>query len=150
MIKDSREAMSSLGILAASKTPSYSSFVVLIEVLDNSSSSATSKASVETALNTYSQMSYLPILESVIRSSTSTNALLAATKRLTTSAQNAKKAWEVKQQGGTGGGSPSTVKNPYARYYSRFVELLGRIRSTDSSVTTSAQEALATINQLMT
>ncbi len=164
MIADSREEMSSLGILAASHTPSYSSFVVLIEVLDNSSSSSAAKSRVETALNTYTQMSYLPILESIIRSSHSTTALLAATKRLNTSAQNAKKYWIAKQQQqqgqggtggtggtGTGGGTGTTVtKNPYAKHFTRFVDLLNKIKASNATVSASAQEALNSINQLLT
>lgn len=165
MIGHSNEEMVSLGIMCASQTPSYPSFVVLVNVLENHSSSSTSKSRAETALNTYSQVSYLPILESVIRSSNSTTALLAATKRLNVSAQNAKKLWLAKQQREQqqGGGTtppptnppntpPTTTatKNPYARYFTRFVDLLNKIKASNSSVSASAQEALNSINSLLT
>jgi len=165
MIGHSNDEMVGLGILCASQTPSYPSFVVLIGILENNSSSPTAKSRSETALNTYSQVSYLPILESVIRSSSSTTALLAATKRLNVSAQNAKKLWLAKLQRAqqqSGGTTPpptnppntpptaTTTKNPYARYFTRFVDLLNKIKSTNSSVSASAQEALNSINSLLT
>lgn len=68
MVEDSRERMRELGIQAANATPSYRSLIILAQFLQNEPHGSALRAKATSALERYTEYSYLAVIESVYRS----------------------------------------------------------------------------------
>ncbi len=71
-----------LAILALTKTPSDSSFLALVNLLQQTPQDAPLFSTLDMALNTYLEIDNLPILEKILTSSTSLFAVIYATQKI--------------------------------------------------------------------
>ncbi|MCB0385109.1 MAG: hypothetical protein KDD43_06930 [Bdellovibrionales bacterium] len=68
MLSDSQERMRELGIMAGNATPSYRSFTLLAQFLQDEPFGSSVRTKANQALDRYTQLAYLNVLESVMRS----------------------------------------------------------------------------------
>jgi len=129
--------MRELGILAAGRTPSPQSFHLLVDVLKHEGFGSKLRQRAEAELNIYEQISYLWILESIMRTSDDVFSVVWATKQLEDSARRYLSAKFNRPV--PGGNGTQTTRNPYLSQYNRFVAVLQELSTTKGSSETSSQ-----------
>ena len=143
MVADSRDDMKQLGIMCAGVTPSVISFQILAKVESGLPSDSTVRASAETYLAHYSDLTYLGILARVLRTPASDYSTVAATQRLDTSAQR-----YLRLSTATPANTKSIAR--VALYFQPFVAILtGLEKSTNTTLAYQSKRALTDVQSLV-
>ncbi len=151
MIGDSRPQMRSLGVMAAGKTPSPQSFVILAQVQKEEPFGSDLRKKAETHLDTYVSITYLPVLEAIFSQSQgeSVFALILATEKLD---QAATLFLDDGKQAANEPPRASRVRSlATTRTFERFLGLLERVvkGNTDTSAVAVAQQTLTRLRELL-
>jgi hypothetical protein len=128
MLKDPRLPIQELGVLAAGRTPSTESFMLLIGVLKTENIGSPLRLKAETELEIYQQPRFLPIVAQILRSTNDSFASIWGAKEIAESAQTYLTAkYNRPPAGTTTTNTTTTVRNPYVSLYKGFLTLLQTI-----------------------
>ncbi|MGE0763303.1 MAG: hypothetical protein AB7N80_08495 [Bdellovibrionales bacterium] len=146
MLQDSRIEMRELGVLAAGRTPSPDSYHILLDVIKHEAFGSRIRQRAEAELNIYEQVTYLWVLESVMRSSDDIFAVIWATKQLEDSAR---RYLNAKYNRPTPGNGSASTRNPYVSHYNRFVAVLQELSTSRGEQSLQARETLRSLQDLI-
>lgn len=147
MMKDPRDGMKELAVLAAGRTPSLQSFQVLTTVLKREPFGSALRKKAESEINFYEQPQFLPVLAEVMRSSEDVFAVVWATRQLDDSAHK----YLTAKYNRPNPKNPSQMINPYVQLFNRFLVVLREMAATpvQSEESLQAKQTLSTIQGLI-
>lgn len=156
MLDDSRMTMREMGVLAAGRTPSYESFLVLSRVIQSESYNSPLSAKAKKELRLYSQLTYLSTLKTVMQQSEEAFAVMLAAEKLDESARHYLAI--SGDSGSSDSGMPDSAQDQntpptqkHASVFESFISIL-EYRSTSSSDSELGQtlsRTLETLQQLL-
>ncbi|MCB0367346.1 MAG: hypothetical protein H6624_10995 [Bdellovibrionaceae bacterium] len=143
MFADSQERMRELGIMAGNATPSYRSFTILAQFLQDEPFGSSLRTKANQALDRYTQLAYLNVLESVMRSQESPGIREKALSLLVDSARKnlAAAANNPPPPGPTGQSTGSPLVKRYSDILNTLEQMLGS-GTEPAQVSTALQNAV--------
>ena len=143
MVEDSNQRMRELGIKAASSTPSYRSFTILGNLVQTEPFGSSVRSQGNQALDRYTQLAYLSVLEAVTRSQESAGVREKALTLLVESARKNLAAAEANPPPNPTG--QSTGLNPLQQRYTDILTTLEQMLTNSeepAAVSTALQNAV--------
>lgn len=137
MLKDSRQDMRSLGLMALGSTPSLASFNQLAQLLKTEPTTSELQTKINEYLNQYTDLQHLDVLSSVMNASSSAFNVVLALDKVDASAQKYL----------SNRADPNYARN--VNYFKPLIALLETLsKSSDASIMASAQKTLADVKSL--
>lgn len=154
MIASPQAQIQDYGVLAAGRTPSLKSFLVLSGVISGGTYSQNVKTRAESEMRFYEQPQFLNVLEAVLKQSSDTQSIILAIQHIDASAQKyLTGSAPPPTNGGQNQGetpAPSSAKSSLQNTYKRLVASLEQLLTElPSSQAGQVQQSIAKIKQLL-
>lgn len=146
MMKDSRDFMKQLAVMAINSTPSSDSFELAATTLAKEPNGSPLHTALESSLNEYANVSSLKILTAVLKSSSDPAVVSQALQKATTAVASLSKTGTLKSQNLHNTNNASTLAD-----LQQLLPVLTTLESnnSDPTIKSSAAQTLQTIQQLL-